>query len=118
MSNDDYISQLQATIQGVHCCAAAHKESVFVHERVGLDAFWQGYVEIFDLTGHPQAKRCFGWSMGHSKEIVTVLDFPVGINPHSAVKVALARRCSLPPPVKIPRGVPGISLRNNRISVC
>ena len=23
---------------------------------------WQGDVEVFDLTGHPKAKRAYGWS--------------------------------------------------------
>lgn len=40
---------------------------------------WQGEVEVFDLNGHPKAKRAYGWSHKDGKDdkggrFVTVLE--------------------------------------------
>ena len=33
-----------------------------VHEVFRGETVWQGDVEVFDLTGHPKAKRAYAWS--------------------------------------------------------
>jgi hypothetical protein len=55
---------------------------------------WQGNVEVFDLHGHPKAKRCYGWSHAEGKDdkgerFVTVLEMPPVSSPETAVKVAI-----------------------------
>jgi hypothetical protein len=69
----------------------------FVHQEVWENLCWQGYVEVFVLTGHSQAKRCYGWCDPYRQEFVTVLDAPSGIDPKAAVKLATTRPRSLNP---------------------
>jgi hypothetical protein len=49
-------------IQHLHGCGAAWVESMPVHEVFRGKTVWRGDVEVFTLTGHPKAKRCYGWS--------------------------------------------------------
>ncbi len=55
---------------------------------------WLGNVEVFDLSGHPKAKRAYAWSHKDGKDdlderFVTVLEFPPVVSPETAVKVAI-----------------------------
>lgn len=56
---------------------------------------WQGNVKIFDLYGHPKAKRAYAWSHldGDNDErtrFVAVLEIAPVESPETAVKVAIA----------------------------
>jgi hypothetical protein len=33
-----------------------------VHETFQGQTVWAGEVEVFDLVGHPKAKRCYAWA--------------------------------------------------------
>jgi hypothetical protein len=50
---------------------------------------WNGLVEIFDLKGHPKAKRCYAWSypVTNDTRYVTVLEVPPVDSAESAVRV-------------------------------
>ncbi|HXE08067.1 MAG TPA: hypothetical protein VN612_09230 [Acidobacteriaceae bacterium] len=57
---------------------------------------WDGVVEVFDLTGHPQTDRVYAWS--HETDDpknpirhVTVLHIPPAVSPELAVKTALVQ---------------------------
>jgi hypothetical protein len=54
--------KLQVAIQELHKCGAVHRQSVPVHEVFRGKTVWGGEVEVFDLNGHPKAKRCYAWS--------------------------------------------------------
>jgi hypothetical protein len=86
----DYIARLQLTIQHLHNCAAVHRETVPVHEVFRGKTLWKGDVEVFDLTGHLKAKRCYGWSYGEPEEFITILELPPVTNAESAVKVGVS----------------------------
>jgi hypothetical protein len=93
-NKQDYLARLQVAIQELHKCGAVHRESVPVHEVFRGQTAWRGRVEVFDLNGHPKAKRCYGWShrtrAGDDQErFVTVLEIPPVTDPQSAVKVAI-----------------------------
>jgi hypothetical protein len=90
VNKSDYIARLQTTIQHLHNCAAVHRATVPVHEVFQGKTVWQGDVEAFDLTGHPKAKRCYGWSFGEPEEFITILELPPVDSAQSAVKVATA----------------------------
>lgn len=90
MNRQDYISRLQLTIQHLHNCAAIHRKTVPVHEVFRGKTVWQGNVEAFDLTGHPKAKRCYGWTHGEPEEFITILELPPVTDAQSAVKVGVA----------------------------
>jgi len=77
-------------IQHLHNCAAVYRETVPVHEIFDGKTVWQGDVEVFDLTGHPKAKRCYGWSYGEPEKFIAILELPPVDSAQSAVKVGVA----------------------------
>ena len=90
MNKSDYIGRLELTIQHLHNCAATHRQTVPVHEVFEGKTVWQGDVEVFELTGHPKAKRCYGWSYGEPEQFITILELPPVDSAQSAVKVGVA----------------------------
>lgn len=90
MNKNDYIARLQLTIQHLHNCSAVYSETVPVHELFQGKTVWQGDVEVFVITGHHKAKRCYGWSYGEPEEFITILELPPVDSPQSAVKVGVA----------------------------
>ena len=55
---------------------------------------WHGDVEVFDLTGHPKAKRAYGWSHpenadGTGERFVAVLEIPPVDSAAVAVKISI-----------------------------
>ena len=50
--------------------------SVPVHEVFRGKTAWQGDVEVFDLSGRPKAKRCYGRTHGEPEEFITILELP------------------------------------------
>jgi hypothetical protein len=51
--------------------------------------------DVFWLTGHPGAKRCFAWlqeAASTEANVITVLEAPPIIGPATAVRAALAGR--------------------------
>ena len=82
------------TVEHLHNCAAIHRATVPVHEVFQGKTVWKGYVEVFDITGHPKARRAYGWSHVDGKndddeKFVTVLEIPPVDSPQTAVKVAI-----------------------------
>ncbi len=80
-NKQDYIARVATAVQHLHNCAAAHRETVPVHEVFKGQTVWQGDVEVFDLTGHPKAKRAYAWSHREGKNdegerFVAVLEIP------------------------------------------
>jgi hypothetical protein len=91
----DYIAEIQAAFLKLHGCDAVYVETVPVHEEFQGKTIWQGDVEVFDIRGHPKAKRGYGW--GHvtgehdqGRRYFTVLELPPVDSPQSAVKAAIA----------------------------
>jgi hypothetical protein len=59
------------------------------------ETLWKGTVQVFDLIGHPKAKRLYGWHHREGKDdqgerFVTVLQLPPVDSAQAAVKVAVA----------------------------
>jgi hypothetical protein len=93
-NKQDYISRLQVAVEQLHGCGAIHRETVPVHEVFRGQTVWQGEVEVFDLTGHPKAKRAYGWSHREGKNdegerFVAVLEIPPVISPVTAVRASI-----------------------------
>jgi hypothetical protein len=65
-------------------------ESAPVHEVFRGKTVWQGNVEVFTLTGHPKAKRCYGWSFGEPEQFISILELPPVDSAQAAVKVGIA----------------------------
>ncbi|MFS8086466.1 MAG: hypothetical protein ACMG6H_12610, partial [Acidobacteriota bacterium] len=65
-----------------------------VTEEFQGETVWQGTVEVFDVSGHPKAKRAYAW--GHvtgendqARRYVTVLELPPVTSPETAVKAGI-----------------------------
>ena len=88
------ISTLKRAIRDLHGCEAAHVESVPVCEVFKGQVAWDGVVEVFNLTGHPKAKRAFAWGFNEDGKPMTtaVLEIPPVDSPQTAVKVAIAAK--------------------------
>ena len=94
VANKQYLDRLKLTIEHLHNCGAFHRESVPVHEVFRGQTVWQGEVEVFDLAGHPKAKRCYGWSHpdgpdDKDERFVAVLELPPVESAKTAVQVAI-----------------------------
>lgn len=67
-----------------------------VHEVFRGKTVWQGDVEVFNLHGHPKAKRCFAWSHldgvsdDHTR-FVAVLEIPPVDSAAIAVRVQIVK---------------------------
>ena len=86
-----YIGELKKAILDLHGCEADHVETVPVKEVFQGQAVWQGEVEVFNIRGHPKAKRAYAWSheTEKGKRYVAVLELPPVDSPQSAVRAAI-----------------------------
>lgn len=85
---------LVEAILRLHGAEATHVGSVGVSEVHGEQVVWQGYVQVFTLTGHGEASRAYAWSheedeRGIRRRIVVVLETPPIDGPSAAVKAAI-----------------------------
>jgi hypothetical protein len=92
VANKEYIERLKQEILHLHKSDAKYVESVYVIEMFRGKPIWKGEVEVFELTGHPKAKRCYGWTHGEPEKLITVLELPPVTDAESAVKVGVAHQ--------------------------
>jgi hypothetical protein len=90
----DHIAQLIEAIRRLHGCDSTHLETVPVTETFEGQTLWQGEVEVFDISGHPKAKRAYAWSQltgqdDRSTRYVAALELPPVTSPETAVRVAV-----------------------------
>ena len=90
----NYIETLQEAICKAHGCESGHVESVPIVETFRGKTVWKGTVEVFALTGHATAKRCYAWGhavrdTGNDVRFVTVLEVPPVVSPLTAVRASI-----------------------------
>ena len=56
------MDKLKRAVESWHGCTATLALQVWVDERGDGEPVWKGVVHVFDLAGHPQAKRVYAWS--------------------------------------------------------
>ncbi len=93
-SNQEYIDRVKLAVEHLHSCGAIHSATVPVREIFRGQTVWEGDVEVFDLKGHPKAKRAYAWSHADGKDdqdekFVAVLEIPPVESAQTAVKVAI-----------------------------
>jgi hypothetical protein len=91
-----YIKDLQKAIRSLHGCESQHIESVPVTETFQGETVWSGNVEVFNIRGHPKAKRAYAWAHASGEEdkgkrYVAVLELPPVTSPETAVRAAIMR---------------------------
>lgn len=91
----DYLDRLAIAVGHMHDCAVTHRATVPVTEVFEGRTIWRGQVEVFDLHGHPKAKRAYAWAHTAGKDdtgerFVAVLELPPVTSPKTAVKVSIS----------------------------
>ncbi len=91
MTDPAGIPALIDAIRHLHGCEATHVETVHVHERTpdARETAWRGDVEVFALTGHPQATKAYAWSeatTGNKRRFFAVLHLGPVDSPEKAVQ--------------------------------
>ena len=76
--HQNLILTLQDGIRRLHKCEATYAESLPMTLDSGGTIIWQGRVEVFNLKGHPKAKRCYAWMHppGRPTQCKAVLEVP------------------------------------------
>ena len=88
----DHIQNIQRAVEKAAGCPVRYVEAVLVVEWFREQAVWEGVVEVFDLEGHPKAKRAYGWLKweGENAQYTTALEIPPVDSPNTAVRVTIA----------------------------
>ena len=88
-----YVQFLQDGIKAQHGCESKHSHAAMVHEEMDGETVWKGEVEVFDLSGHPEATKAFAWAFrnddGEIKGIAIINKPPTG-SLREAVQAAIA----------------------------
>lgn len=84
---------LKKAILDLHGCKSKWVESIPVKETFEGKTVWEGTVEVFDIEGHPTAKRCYAWSheiddLKKRKFYAVLHQGPVN-SPQAAVRAAI-----------------------------
>jgi hypothetical protein len=104
------ITELKNAIRATHDCESLHVKSIPVKQAFEDETVWEGMVEVFELIGHPKAKRAYAWVYrdDQQNDSIVVLEIPPVDCPQSAVKLAVASKAenkiassydTTPPPV-------------------
>lgn len=83
---------LSRVVERLHGCRATHRGSVLVEESFQEPMVWRGYVDVFDISGHAEARRCYAWSYrteGGQTRCHAVLEFPPVDSAVAAVRAAI-----------------------------
>ncbi len=79
MEDDARIEALKEAIRRRHGYRATFVETVEVREEHQERIVWWGTVKVFDIIGHPKARRAYAWSYPTTvgkRRFVTVLGLP------------------------------------------
>ena len=86
-------TELQKAVETMHNCVATLAYTVPVKEEFDSGVVWEGIVHVFDLKGHPTAKRAYAWSSpiegGDKRRFFAVLKLPPIESPIDAVRAAI-----------------------------
>jgi hypothetical protein len=87
-----YIEHLQMAIKKTLGLESKHVETLEVVETFRGQILFDGDVEVFDVSGHSDAKRCYAWAKDHEigSNSTVVLERPPIRSALDAVRAALA----------------------------
>jgi hypothetical protein len=88
------IDLLTQVIESQHGAKGVFHQSVRVAKWSGHSSSWDGMVHVFNITGHPTARRAYAWSSpiagSQSSRYFAVLQGGRIKTPHDAAKAAAA----------------------------
>jgi len=85
-------SELKQAVESQHGGTATFVQSVPVKETHDGATVWDGAVSVFDLAGHPTAKRAYAWSYEQPdgrRRFFAVLHAGPITSPRDAVRAAI-----------------------------
>jgi hypothetical protein len=87
----DRMEYIKKAVEKAAGCEAVHVDTEAVVEVFRGQVMWEGSVEIFDLKGHPKAKRAYGWGTGEGAKAryTAVLEIPPVTSSNTAVRAAI-----------------------------
>lgn len=95
-NNEVSSSELLEAIESQHSCKAAFAHEIPVVETWQGKTVWDGAVSVFDLSGHPEAKRAYAWSEpiegSDKRHFYAVLHLPPVDSAKAAVKASIVHR--------------------------
>jgi hypothetical protein len=90
------IGELRKAVGRLHGGGARLARSVRISESFDGKSVWEGVVHIFELKGHPTARRAFVWSSlvegGTERRYFAVLNIPPITSPVEAVRATVVRK--------------------------
>jgi len=92
----NYIEELRDVIRRLHGVEATHLESVPVKETFQGKTVWNGFVEVFEIRGHPKAQKVYARAHDaddpkQPRRHVTVLHIAPVTSPLLAVRAAIVQ---------------------------
>lgn len=89
----DYLERLREAILARHGCRSIHSATMHVRAELDEQTAWEGNVEVFDITGHKHAKKCYAWGVRVLGEFMPtcVLEIPPVESPATAVEMSLGK---------------------------
>jgi hypothetical protein len=88
MLKPEIIEEQKRAILKAHGATARHIETVRIREVIGGSEWWDGDVDVYEITGHPKAKRCYAMStpIAGYPQTTTVLQISPVDSPQAAVR--------------------------------
>jgi hypothetical protein len=92
VANKAYIERLTKAIEDLHGVSGIHLGTEHITKTFKGQTVWDGDVEIFTITGHPEARMCYAWSYedGSVGHFAAILGLPPVRTAHDAVRVYVA----------------------------
>lgn len=85
--NEAPLSTFERAIKATHGAGSKLVARERVVEEFRGETVWEGEVLIFELQGHPSARRCYAWEV--EGEVTAVLAVPPVHSAQDAVRAAL-----------------------------
>ena len=90
---DTGVDELPSVVEQMHNCSATFVGTEAVSETFEGQPVWEGVVHVFEITGHPDATRCYAWSSpvesSSKQRFYAVLEIPPVQSAQDAVRAAI-----------------------------
>ena len=87
------VDDLPSVVEQMHDCSAMLVSTEAVSETFEGQPVWEGIVHVFEITGHPEATRCYAWSSplesSSKRRFYAVLEIPPVQSAQDAVRAAI-----------------------------
>src|SRR5258708_38077390 len=95
MSGEVSVDELRKAVERMYRCSAEWLEPQIVQDKFRGKIVWSGIVQVFKLSGHPSATRCYAWSSpvkgGEKRRFFAVLQTPPVETALDAVRAAIVQ---------------------------